>query len=314
MKKILIAGAAGFIGSNLCDFFLKKNFFVIGLDNLSTGRLSNISHNLTNKKFLFKKHDITKSINIKHEIDYILNFASPASPINFEKIPFDTINSITIGTKNLLDLAVKKKSIILIASTSEIYGNPLMSPQNESYFGNVNTISPRAVYDESKRFSETLTYTYKRYHGLQIRIARIFNTYGPRMKFDDGRVIPNFFSQLLSNKNLTVYGNGLQTRSFCFIDDMVMGIYKLLNSNYSEPINLGNDYEISIKDLVNIFKKLFNYDKKIIFKKLPTDDPLKRKPNIDLAIKKLRWKPKTSLNEGLVKTSKYFIKEFNNNS
>jgi len=314
MKKILIAGAAGFIGSNLCDFFLKKNFFVIGLDNLSTGRLSNISHNLTNKNFLFKKHDITKSINIKHEIDYILNFASPASPINFEKIPFDTINSITIGTKNLLDLAVKKKSIILIASTSEIYGNPLMSPQNESYFGNVNTISPRAVYDESKRFSETLTYTYKRYHGLQIRIARIFNTYGPRMKFDDGRVIPNFFSQLLSNKNLTVYGNGLQTRSFCFIDDMVMGIYKLLNSNYSEPINLGNDYEISIKDLVNIFKKLFNYDKKIIFKKLPTDDPLKRKPNIDLAIKKLRWKPKTSLNEGLVKTSKYFIKEFNNNS
>ncbi len=276
--------------------------------------MSNISHNLTNKNFLFKKHDITKSINIKHEIDYILNFASPASPINFEKIPFDTINSITIGTKNLLDLAVKKKSIILIASTSEIYGNPLMSPQNESYFGNVNTISPRAVYDESKRFSETLTYTYKRYHGLQIRIARIFNTYGPRMKFDDGRVIPNFFSQLLSNKNLTVYGNGLQTRSFCFIDDMVMGIYKLLNSNYSEPINLGNDYEISIKDLVNIFKKLFNYDKKIIFKKLPTDDPLKRKPNIDLAIKKLRWKPKTSLNEGLVKTSKYFIKEFNNNS
>ena len=314
MKKILIAGAAGFIGSNLCDFFLKKNFFVIGIDNLSTGRLSNISHNLTNKNFLFKKHDITKSINIKHEIDYILNFASPASPINFEKIPFDTINSITIGTKNLLDLAVKKKSIILIASTSEVYGNPLMSPQNESYFGNVNTISPRAVYDESKRFSETLTYTYKRYHGLQIRIARIFNTYGPRMKFDDGRVIPNFFSQLLSNKNLTVYGNGLQTRSFCFIDDMVMGIYKLLKSNYSEPINLGNDYEISIKDLVNIFKKLFNYDKKIIFKKLPTDDPLKRKPNIDLAIKKLRWKPKTSLNEGLVKTSKYFIKEFNNNS
>ena len=314
MKKILISGGAGFIGSHLCDFFLAKGFFVVAVDNLSTGQLSNINHNFNNKNFIYYEHDIIKKIKIKEDFDYILNFASPASPKDFQRIPFKIIDSISVGTRNILDFALKKNSKLLIASTSEIYGNPITSPQSENYNGNVNPTSPRSVYDESKRFAETLASTYIREYDLDVKIARIFNTYGPKMRHDDGRVIPNFINQIIEGKNLTVYGNGNQTRSFCYVDDLVNGLYKLLLSDCKEPVNLGNPVESNINNLANLCHKLFVSKKKIIYKELPIDDPVKRRPNINLAINKLNWKPKINLKDGLIKTYNYFIKDYNNNS
>ena len=314
MKKILITGGAGFIGSHLCDFFLKKGFFVVALDNLITGQLLNIIHNSKNKNFKFFDFDITNKIELDYEFDFILNFASPASPKDFDRIPFKIIDSIVSGTKNILDFALKHNSKVLIASTSEVYGNPITNPQSENYNGNVSTTSPRSVYDESKRFTETLASTYAREYNLDIKIPRIFNTYGPRMRRDDGRVIPNFINQIIEGKNLTVYGDGNQTRSFCYVDDLVDGLYKLLISDCKEPVNLGNPVENSINNLANLCYKLFDSKKNIIYKELPIDDPVRRKPNIDLAISKLNWEPKINLKDGLIKTYNYFIKDYNNNS
>ena len=311
MKKILIAGAAGFIGSHLCDFFIKKGYQVIGLDNLSTGRLENISHLINNYNFSFLNQDINNLNVIEEKLDFILHFASPASPIDFKLKPFEILNCGSVGTQNLFDLALKNDALILLASSSEAYGNPLEHPQTEEYIGNVNSFGERSVYDESKRFSESLAYAHIRYKNCNVRIARIFNTYGPRMRINDGRAVPNFINQLISNKDFTVYGNGNQTRSFCYIDDLVNGIYKLLLSKYNKPINLGNPNEISINELVIKIKNLAKNNLKIIYKKLPADDPIMRKPNIEKANNILNWRPIIKLEDGLKKTYNYMIKENN---
>lgn len=311
MKKILIAGAAGFIGSHLCDFFIKKGYQVIGLDNLSTGRLENISHLINNYNFSFLNQDINNLNVIEEKLDFILHFASPASPIDFKLKPFEILNCGSVGTQNLFDLALKNDALILLASSSEVYGNPLEHPQTEEYIGNVNSFGERSVYDESKRFSESLAYAHIRYKNCNVRIARIFNTYGPRMRINDGRAVPNFINQLISNKDFTVYGNGNQTRSFCYIDDLVNGIYKLLLSKYNKPINLGNPNEISINELVIKIKNLAKNNLKIIYKKLPADDPIMRKPNIEKANNILNWRPIIKLEDGLKKTYNYMIKENN---
>ena len=311
MKKILIAGAAGFIGSHLCDFFIKKGYQVIGLDNLSTGRLENISHLINNYNFSFLNQDINNLNVIEEKLDFILHFASPASPIDFKLNPFEILNCGSVGTQNLFDLALKNDALILLASSSEVYGNPLEHPQTEEYIGNVNSFGERSVYDESKRFSESLAYAHIRYKNCNVRIARIFNTYGPRMRINDGRAVPNFINQLISNKDFTVYGNGNQTRSFCYIDDLVNGIYKLLLSKYNKPINLGNPNEISINELVIKIKNLAKNNLKIIYKKLPADDPIMRKPNIEKANNILNWRPIIKLEDGLKKTYNYMIKENN---
>ena len=305
-KTVLITGAAGFIGSHLCDYFLSKNYNVIGLDNLITGNLKNLSHINSNMNFKFMEIDITHNFNIENSIDFILHFASPASPIDYLKIPLQTLRAGSIGTENILKIAFKKKARILIASTSEVYGDPLVHPQHEEYFGNVDPVGPRGVYDEAKRFQEALTTAYHTYHGLEIRIARIFNTYGSRMRVNDGRAIPAFMGQVLRGENLTVFGDGSQTRSFCYIDDMVEGIYKLLHSNYSKPVNLGNPEEIT---LINFAKEIINLggnNNKIIFKPLPVNDPLKRKPDITKAKNILNWEPKVSRKKGLINTYNYF--------
>lgn len=305
-KTTLITGAAGFIGSHLCDFYISQNHKVIGIDNLLTGSLNNICHLDNNSNFTFKKIDITSSFIIKEKIDYILHFASPASPLYYIKYPLETLRVGSIGTENILKLALKNSATILIASTSEVYGDPLLHPQNESYFGNVNPIGPRSVYDEAKRFQEAITCAYKRIYGLNVRIVRIFNTYGPRMNINDGRVVPNFIKQSLKNIPLTIYGNGSQTRSFCYIDDLINGIDKLLISNYSKPINLGNPDEISIKEFAKEIISLSEKKSKIIYKIAQIDDPLKRKPDISKAKEILRWQPLISRKEGLYKTYNYF--------
>ena len=304
MKNILITGAAGFIGSNACIFFLNRGFKVFGIDNLISGSLSNISDLNNNKNFTFINHDICFKLNFKKKIDYILNLASPASPKYFSTNPLDIINANSLGIRNMLEFSKKNNSVIVISSTSEVYGDPKINPQSEDYFGNVNTYGLRSVYDESKRFSETLAYTYKKYFNVNCKIARIFNTYGPKMKNNDGRVIPNFFNQLKNNNSLTIYGDGKQTRSFCYIDDMLSGLYFLMKSDYYQPINLGNPNEISILELSKIFKKLFNKNLDIVFKPLPSGDPSKRKPDITMATNLLNWTPKISLEEGLKKTYK----------
>ncbi len=311
MKKILIAGAAGFIGSHLCDFFIKKGYQVIGLDNLSTGRIENIAHLINNYNFSFLNQDINNLNVIEEKLDFILHFASPASPIDFRLKPFEILNCGSVGTQNLFDLALKNDALILLASSSEVYGNPLQHPQTEEYIGNVNSFGERSVYDESKRFSESLAYAHIRYKNCNVRIARIFNTYGPRMRINDGRAVPNFINQLISNKDFTVYGNGNQTRSFCYINDLVDGIYKLLLSKYNKPINLGNPNEISINELVIKIKNLAKNNLKIIYKKLPADDPIMRKPNIEKANNILNWRPIIKLEDGLKKTYNYMIKENN---
>ena len=307
-KTVLITGAAGFLGSHLCDYFLSMNYKVIGLDNLITGSLKNLSHLNSNLDFEFKEIDITHDFNINSSIDFILHFASPASPVDYIKIPLETLRVGSLGTENILKLALKNKARILIASTSEVYGDPLVHPQDEEYFGNVNTVGPRGVYDEAKRFQEALTTAYHSFHGLDIRIARIFNTYGSRMRVNDGRAIPAFIGQVLRGESLTLFGDGSQTRSFCFIDDMVTGIYKLLHSNYTKPINLGNPEEITLIDLANEIIDMGGANNKIIYKPLPLNDPVKRKPDISKAIKILNWMPRISRNNGLEITFDYFRK------
>lgn len=306
MKRILITGAAGFLGSHLCDRFIDEGFEVIGMDNLITGDLKNIEHLFALKQFTFHHHDVTNFVHVTGQLDYILHFASPASPIDYLKIPIQTLKVGALGTHNLLGLAKEKNARVLIASTSEVYGDPLVHPQTEDYYGNVNTIGPRGVYDEAKRFQESITMAYHRFHGLDTRIVRIFNTYGPRMRLNDGRVIPAFMGQALRGENLTVFGDGSQTRSFCYVDDQVEGIYKLLMSDYNLPVNIGNPNEITINDFAEEIIKLTNSNQKIIYKPLPQNDPLQRQPDITLAKKILNWQPKVDRSEGMLKTFKYF--------
>ena len=306
MKKVLITGAAGFLGSHLCDRFIKEGYFVIGMDNLITGSLKNIEHLFKLPNFEFYHHDITKFVNIPGKLDYILHFASPASPIDYLKIPIQTLKVGSLGTHNLLGLARSKKARILIASTSEVYGDPLVHPQNEEYYGNVNTIGPRGVYDEAKRFQESITMAYHTFHGVETRIVRIFNTYGPRMRLNDGRVIPAFIGQALRGEDLTVFGDGLQTRSFCYVDDQVEGIFRLLHSDYPYPVNIGNPDEITIKDFAEEIIKLTGTTQKIIYKELPVNDPLQRKPDISKAENLLNWRPKISRHQGIRITYDYF--------
>ena len=305
-KRVLITGAAGFLGSHLCDYFLSKNYKVLGIDNLLTGSLRNLCHLESNLDFEFREIDITHEFKFEVPIDYVLHFASPASPIDYLKIPLETLRVGSLGTENVLKIALKNKASILIASTSEVYGDPLEHPQNEKYCGNVDPVGPRGVYDEAKRFQEALSTAYHTYHGLDIRIARIFNTYGSRMRVNDGRAIPTFMGQVLRGENLTVFGDGSQTRSFCYVDDMVEGIYKLLHSNYTKPINLGNPEEIALIDFANEIIALGGNNNKIIHKPLPINDPAKRKPDIIKAMDILNWKPKVSRKEGLINTFQYF--------
>ena len=305
-KKVLITGAAGFLGSHLCDRFIAEGCEVIGMDNLITGDLKNIEHLFQLSQFQFYHHDVTKFVHVPGKIDYILHFASPASPIDYLKIPIQTLKVGSLGTHNLLGLAKEKKARILIASTSEVYGDPLVHPQSENYYGNVNTIGPRGVYDEAKRFQESITMAYHRFHGLETRIARIFNTYGPRMRLNDGRVIPAFMGQALRGEDLTVFGDGLQTRSFCYVDDQIEGLFRLLMSDYVLPVNLGNPEEITILDFAKEIVKLTNTHQKIVFEPLPKDDPLQRQPEISVARKILNWEPKVSREEGMKKTYNYF--------
>ena len=306
MKRVLITGAAGFLGSHLCDRFIAEGFYVIGMDNLITGDLKNIEHLFCLERFEFCHHDVSTFVHVPGNLDYILHFASPASPIDYLKIPIQTLKVGSLGTHNLLGLAKAKKARILIASTSEVYGDPLVHPQNENYYGNVNTIGPRGVYDEAKRFQESMTMAYHRFHGLETRIVRIFNTYGPRMRLNDGRVIPAFMGQALRGEDLTVFGDGNQTRSFCYVDDQIEGIFRLLMSDYPLPVNIGNPHEITIKDFAEEIIKLTGTQQKIIFKDLPTDDPMQRQPDISLAKKILNWEPKVDRTEGMIKTFNYF--------
>lgn len=305
-KRVLITGAAGFIGSHLCEYFLNKGYSVIGMDNLLTGSIDNIKNNFREKNFEFHHHDVSKFTYVPGNLDLILHFASPASPIDYIKMPIQTLKVGSLGVHNLLGLAKEKKAKILIASTSEVYGDPLEHPQKEEYWGNVNPTGPRGVYDEAKRFQESITMAYHTYHNLDIRIVRIFNTYGPRMRLNDGRVIPNFIYQALKNEPITVYGDGNQTRSFCYIDDLVDGIYKLIYSDYIYPINLGNPKETTILEFAHEIVSLIKSKSEISFKELPVNDPKKRKPDISLAKRVLKWEPKIERKIGLLKTVDYF--------
>ena len=305
-KRVLITGAAGFLGSHLCDRFIAEGCRVVGMDNLITGSLQNIEHLFKHERFEFYHHDITKFVFVPGDLDYILHFASPASPIDYLKIPIQTLKVGSLGTHNLLGLARVKKSRMLIASTSEVYGDPTVHPQKEDYWGNVNPIGPRGVYDEAKRFQEAITMAYHTFHGLETRIVRIFNTYGPRMRLNDGRALPAFMGQALRGEDITVFGDGSQTRSFCFVDDLIEGIYRLLLSDYHLPVNIGNPDEISIKDFAEEIIKLTGTDQKIIYKPLPQDDPKQRQPDISTAKQVLDWSPRVSRSEGLKVTWDYF--------
>ena len=304
--RVLITGAAGFLGSHLCDRFMKEGFSVIGMDNLITGNIKNIDHLFKLEHFEFYHHDVTKFISIPGPLDYILHFASPASPIDYLKIPIQTLKVGALGTHNCLGLAKEKKARMLVASTSEVYGDPLVHPQSEEYWGNVNPVGPRGVYDEAKRFMESLTMAYHTFHNVDTRIARIFNTYGPRMRLNDGRALPAFIGQALRGEDLTVFGDGSQTRSFCFVDDLVDGIYRLLLSDYNMPVNLGNPDEISLLDFAKEILELTGKKVKIVFKELPVDDPKQREPDITKAKQILGWEPKVNRKEGLKVTYEYF--------
>lgn len=305
-KRILITGAAGFLGSHLCDRFIRDGFHVIAMDNLITGRLKNIEHLFHLENFEFYNHDVSKFIHVPGKLDYILHFASPASPIDYLKIPIQTLKVGSLGVHNCLGLAKAKGARVLIASTSEVYGDPNVHPQNEDYWGNVNPVGPRGVYDEAKRFQEAITMAYHNFHGLETRIVRIFNTYGPRMRLNDGRVLPAFIGQALRGEDLTVFGDGSQTRSFCYVDDLVEGIVRLLHSDYVYPVNIGNPDEISISAFAEEIIKLTGTDQKVIYKDLPIDDPKQRRPDISRANELLEWSPKVHRSEGLKITYEYF--------
>ncbi len=308
-KRVLITGAAGFLGSHLCERFLSEGFEVIGMDNLITGSLDNIAHLFPDKDFTYYHHDVTKFVHVTGELDYILHFASPASPIDYLQMPIQTMKVGSLGTHNLLGLAKEKKARFMIASTSEVYGDPLVHPQTEEYWGNVNPIGPRGVYDEAKRFQEALTMAYNRYHGLETRIVRIFNTYGPRMRVNDGRVLPAFFSQAIRGEGLTIFGDGTQTRSFCYVDDLVEGIYRLLMSDYALPVNIGNPDEITMNYFAEEILRLVNNPNAFIdYRPLPEDDPKQRQPDITKARNILGWEPKVQRAEGLARTYEYFKK------
>jgi dTDP-glucose 4,6-dehydratase len=305
-KRVLITGGAGFLGSHLCDRFIKEGYEVIAMDNLITGDLRNIEHLFPRKEFSFYNHDVTKFIHIPGELDYILHFASPASPIDYLKIPIQTLKVGAMGTHNCLGLAKAKNARMLVASTSEVYGDPLVHPQPEEYWGNVNPVGPRGVYDEAKRYMESITMAYHTFHNVDTRIVRIFNTYGPRMRLNDGRALPAFIGQALRGEDMTVFGSGAQTRSFCYVDDLVEGIYRLLLSDYHQPVNIGNPSEISLKDFAEEVLKLTGNNVKIIYKPLPADDPKQRKPDITKARQLLGWEPKVERAEGLKITYEYF--------
>ncbi len=306
MARVLITGAAGFLGSHLCDRFIKEGFDVVAMDNLITGDLKNIEHLFKLPQFEFYNHDVSKFIHVAGPLDYILHFASPASPIDYLKIPIQTLKVGSLGTHNCLGLAKEKKARIIVASTSEIYGDPHVHPQVESYWGNVNPVGPRGVYDEAKRFQEAITMAYHTFHGVETRIVRIFNTYGPRMRLNDGRVLPAFIGQALRGEDLTIFGDGSQTRSFCYVDDLVEGIYRLLMSDCSDPVNIGNPDEITIKDFAEEIIKLTGTNQKVVYHPLPTDDPKQRRPDITMARKLLNWEPKVHRSEGLKITYDYF--------
>ena len=305
-KRVLITGAAGFLGSHLCDRFIKDGYSVVGMDNLITGDLKNIEHLFKLEQFEFYHHDVSRFIHVSGDLHYILHFASPASPIDYLKIPIQTLKVGSLGTHNCMGLAKAKGARILVASTSEVYGDPLVHPQNEEYWGNVNPVGPRGVYDEAKRFQEAITMAYHNFHGLETRIVRIFNTYGPRMRLNDGRALPAFIGQALRGEDLTVFGDGSQTRSFCYVDDLVEGIVRLLMSDYHLPVNIGNPDEISLKDFAEEIIKLTGTTQKIVYRPLPMDDPKQRKPDISRAKELLGWEPKVSRKDGLAKTYEYF--------
>ena len=305
-ERVLITGAAGFLGSHLCERFLKEGYHVIGMDNLITGDLRNIEHLFPLEQFEFHNHDVSKFVHVAGDLKYILHFASPASPIDYLKIPIQTLKVGSLGIHNLLGLAMAKKARILVASTSEVYGDPTVHPQTEEYWGNVNPVGPRGVYDEAKRFQEAITMAYHTFHGLETRIVRIFNTYGPRMRLNDGRVLPAFMGQALRGEDLTVFGDGSQTRSFCYVDDLVEGIYRLLLSDCADPVNVGNPHEITIGQFAEEIIKLTGTDQKVIYKPLPTDDPKQRQPDITKAKAILNWGPKVDREEGLRITWEYF--------
>jgi dTDP-glucose 4,6-dehydratase len=306
MKRILITGGAGFLGSHLCDRFIKEGYEVIAMDNLITGDMKNIEHLMPLEHFHFYHHDVSKYIHVPGELDYILHFASPASPIDYLKIPIPTLKVGSLGIHNCLGLALAKGSRMLIASTSEVYGDPVVHPQNEDYWGNVNPVGPRGVYDEAKRFQEAMTMAYHTFHGVETRIVRIFNTYGPRMRLNDGRALPAFIGQALRGEDITIFGDGSQTRSFCYVADLVEGIYRLLQSDYAHPVNIGNPDEISILDFAKEIIALTGTDQKIVFQDLPKDDPKQRKPDISRAIEILNWEPTINREEGLKITYDYF--------
>lgn len=306
MKSILIAGGAGFLGSHLCDRFMNEGFKVLCMDNLITGSLKNIEHLFDKENFEFYHHDVTKFVHIPGDLDYVLNFASPASPIDYLKMPIQTLKVGSLGTHNLLGLAKAKNARILLASTSEIYGDPLVHPQKEEYWGNVNPVGPRGVYDEAKRFLEAMTMAYHTFHGVETRIVRIFNTYGPRMRLDDGRALPTFMGQALRNEDITVFGDGSQTRSFCYCDDLIEGIYRLLMSDHPHPVNIGNPIEITIKEFAEEVVELVGSSSKIAYVDLPKDDPKVRQPDITKAGELLGWEPKVDRSEGLKRTLAYF--------
>ena len=306
--KIVITGAAGFLGSHLSRYFIAKGHSVVGIDNFITGNIANINDLFKTEKFEFINYNVTNYIHVPGKVDAVLHFASPASPIDYLKFPIPTLKVGSLGTYRALGLAKDKKAIFMIASTSEVYGDPLINPQVETYWGNVNPIGPRGVYDEAKRYAEALTMAYHRFHKMPVRILRIFNTYGPNMRLKDGRAVPNFMGQALKNKPMTIYGKGLQTRSLCYVSDLVEGIYKLLQSNINTPVNIGNPHEVSILELAQTIKKLTKSKSRIVFKKLPQDDPQVRRPDITIAKSKLKWRPKIPLDEGLRKTVIYFKK------
>lgn len=310
-KRVLITGGAGFLGSHLCDRFLKEGCHVIAMDNLITGSLDNIEHLFQREDFEFYNHDVSKFVHVPGALDYIMHFASPASPIDYLKMPIQTLKVGSLGTHNLLGLAKAKGARMLIASTSEVYGDPLVHPQVEDYWGNVNPVGPRGVYDEAKRFQEAITMAYHTFHGVKTRIVRIFNTYGPRMRLDDGRVLPAFIGQALRGEDLTAFGDGSQTRSFCYVDDLVEGIYRLLQSDCPDPVNIGNPSEITINQFAEEILKLTGSKSKICYKPLPLDDPKQRQPNISKAKEILDWEPKFSRSEGLKPTLDYFMKKVN---